>query len=71
MSKEWHAAARAMLTKQCEDCDIVITTALIPGRIKSVCDLIYCRNLISSFSGAFNNIIRSACPSNGNKGDGF
>lgn len=31
MSKEWHAAARAMLTKQCEDCDIVITTALIPG----------------------------------------
>ena len=32
MSKEWHAAARAMLTKQCEDVDIVITTALIPGR---------------------------------------
>jgi NAD(P) transhydrogenase len=32
MSKEWHAAARAMLTKQCEECDIVITTALIPGR---------------------------------------
>jgi H+-translocating NAD(P) transhydrogenase len=32
MSKEWHAAARAMLTKQCADCDIVITTALIPGR---------------------------------------
>ena len=32
MSKEWHAAARAMLTKQCADVDIVITTALIPGR---------------------------------------
>ena len=32
MSKEWHAAARAMLTKQCEDVDIIITTALIPGR---------------------------------------
>ena len=32
MSKEWHAAAREMLTKQCEDVDIVITTALIPGR---------------------------------------
>jgi NAD(P) transhydrogenase len=31
MSKEWHAAAREMLTKQCEDVDIVITTALIPG----------------------------------------
>jgi H+-translocating NAD(P) transhydrogenase len=31
MSKEWHAAARAMLTKQCEDVDIIITTALIPG----------------------------------------
>lgn len=32
MSKEWHAAARAMLTRQCEEVDIVITTALIPGR---------------------------------------
>lgn len=32
MSIEWHAAAREMLTKQCEDVDIVITTALIPGR---------------------------------------
>lgn len=32
MSKEWHAAAREMLTKQCEDVDIIITTALIPGR---------------------------------------
>lgn len=31
MSKEWHAAARDMLTKQCEEVDIVITTALIPG----------------------------------------
>ena len=36
MSKEWHAAAREMLTKQCEDCDIVITTALIPGRTAPV-----------------------------------
>eukprot|EP00536_Pseudo-nitzschia_multiseries_P005118 jgi/Psemu1/318569/estExt_fgenesh1_pm.C_930008 len=32
MSPEWHAAARAMLTKQCEEVDIIITTALIPGR---------------------------------------
>lgn len=32
MSAEWHAAARAMLTKQCEDVDVIITTALIPGR---------------------------------------
>mmetsp|Transcript_14684 Transcript_14684/g.31334 ORF Transcript_14684/g.31334 Transcript_14684/m.31334 type:complete len:1073 (-) Transcript_14684:374-3592(-) len=32
MSPEWHAAAREMLTKQCEEVDIVITTALIPGR---------------------------------------
>lgn len=32
MSKEWHAAARQMLTRQCEDVDIIITTALIPGR---------------------------------------
>jgi len=32
MSKEWHAAAAQMLSKQCEDVDIVITTALIPGR---------------------------------------
>ena len=31
MSAEWHAAARAMLTKQLEEIDIVITTALIPG----------------------------------------
>lgn len=32
MSAEWHAAAREMLTKQCEDVDIIITTALIPGK---------------------------------------
>lgn len=32
MSKEWHAAARKMLTKQCEEVDIIVTTALIPGR---------------------------------------
>ena len=32
MSKEWHAAAAKMLSKQCEDVDIIITTALIPGR---------------------------------------
>jgi NAD(P) transhydrogenase len=32
MSKEWHAAAAEMLSKQCEEVDIVITTALIPGR---------------------------------------
>lgn len=32
MSKEWHAAAAKLLSKQCEDVDIVITTALIPGR---------------------------------------
>lgn len=32
MSKEWHAAAARMLSKQCEEVDIVITTAQIPGR---------------------------------------
>lgn len=32
MSKEWHEAAARLLAKQCEECDIVITTALIPGR---------------------------------------
>ena len=36
MSKEWHAAARAMLTDQCKEVDIVITTALIPGRTAPV-----------------------------------
>ena len=32
MSPEWHAAARAMLTEQCKEVDMIITTALIPGR---------------------------------------
>jgi len=32
MSAEWHAAAAEMLSKQCEEVDIIITTALIPGR---------------------------------------
>ncbi|KAL3761616.1 hypothetical protein ACHAWU_000103 [Discostella pseudostelligera] len=32
MSKEWHAAAARMLAKQCEEVDIIITTAAIPGR---------------------------------------
>lgn len=32
MSQEWHAAAAKMLSKQCEEVDIVITTAAIPGR---------------------------------------
>lgn len=32
MSKEWHAAAAEMLGKQCEEVDIIITTAQIPGR---------------------------------------
>jgi len=32
MSKEWHAAAREMLTRQCKEVDIIVTTALIPGR---------------------------------------
>ncbi|KAL7444380.1 hypothetical protein ACHAXH_009980 [Discostella pseudostelligera] len=32
MSKEWHAAAARMLAKQCEEVDILITTAAIPGR---------------------------------------
>eukprot|EP00540_Astrosyne_radiata_P000295 CAMPEP_0116825450 /NCGR_PEP_ID=MMETSP0418-20121206/1973_1 /TAXON_ID=1158023 /ORGANISM="Astrosyne radiata, Strain 13vi08-1A" /LENGTH=1068 /DNA_ID=CAMNT_0004453961 /DNA_START=47 /DNA_END=3253 /DNA_ORIENTATION=+ len=32
MSKEWHEAAARMLSKQCEEVDIIITTALIPGR---------------------------------------
>lgn len=32
MSKEWHEAAAKMLAKQCEEVDIIITTAQIPGR---------------------------------------
>jgi len=32
MSPEWFAAAEAMLLKECEDTDVIITTALIPGR---------------------------------------
>jgi NAD(P) transhydrogenase len=32
MSKEWHAAAAKMLSKQCEEVDVIITTALIPGK---------------------------------------
>ena len=32
MSAEWHAAAREMLTQQLKEIDIVVTTALIPGR---------------------------------------
>merc|ERR1719247_1214947 len=32
MSAEWHEAAARMLAEQCKDVDIVITTALIPGR---------------------------------------
>ncbi len=36
MSKEWHAAAAKMLAKQAEECDIIITTALIPGRAAPV-----------------------------------
>merc|ERR1719399_2123829 len=32
MSAEWHAAANKMLAKQCGEVDIVITTALIPGK---------------------------------------
>ncbi len=32
MSPEWHKAAQDLLTRQCSDVDIVITTALIPGK---------------------------------------
>ena len=32
MSAEWHAAAREMLLKQCGEVDVIVTTALIPGR---------------------------------------
>lgn len=32
MSKEWFAAADAMLLKECKTTDVIITTALIPGR---------------------------------------
>jgi NAD(P) transhydrogenase len=32
MSPEWHAAANKLLSDQCRDVDIIITTALIPGR---------------------------------------
>ncbi len=32
MSAEWHQAARRALAEQCRECDIIIGTALIPGR---------------------------------------
>ena len=32
MSPEFIAAEMALFAKQCEECDIVVTTALIPGR---------------------------------------
>ena len=32
MSTEWHLAAQRMLLEQCKSADIVITTALIPGK---------------------------------------
>lgn len=32
MSNEWHQAAREMLLKECAKTDVIITTALIPGR---------------------------------------
>jgi hypothetical protein len=32
MSPGWHKAAQELLTRQCSDVDIVITTALIPGK---------------------------------------
>ena len=32
MSKEFHDAEMKLFLEQCEDVDIVITTALIPGR---------------------------------------
>jgi NAD/NADP transhydrogenase alpha subunit len=32
MSPEWFAAADAMLLKECKSIDVIITTALIPGR---------------------------------------
>lgn len=32
MSPEWFAAANAMLLKECKEMDVIITTALIPGR---------------------------------------
>ena len=32
MSPEWFAAAEAMLLEECKNFDVIITTALIPGR---------------------------------------
>jgi NAD(P) transhydrogenase len=32
MSKEWHQAAADMLAEQCKEVDIIVTTALIPGK---------------------------------------
>ena len=31
-SPEWHAAAARLFAEQCEDVDVIVTTALIPGR---------------------------------------
>ena len=32
MSKEWFDAAEAMLLKECANTNVIVTTALIPGR---------------------------------------
>ena len=32
MSKEYHEAEKALIGDQCKDVDIIITTALIPGK---------------------------------------
>lgn len=32
MSQEFQEAQKALYAKQCEECDVVITTALVPGK---------------------------------------
>lgn len=32
MSQEFQDAQKALYAKQCEECDVVITTALVPGK---------------------------------------
>ena len=32
MSQEFQEAQKALYAKQCEECDVIITTALVPGK---------------------------------------
>lgn len=68
MSKEFIEAEMALFAKQCKEIDVLITTALIPGKpapkliSKVVKSLFFCRNIIYvvfKLSKIENNIVDS------------